>query len=483
MIIVPRAPPPTVAGNDVRGTAWSTLRSVSVRREVGCRPACAVALLVAALAAAACTSASTAGPSPGPATAAHAVGVLTDTFVDTSRPTPGWGPSPARPSRTLVTTIWYPASGTPGGRPRSGAAPDRRGAPYPLIVFGHGLGATPQLYATLLSAWAAAGYVVAAPLFPLSSSKTPGGPDGGDIGNQPGDMSYVITSVLRADGADEGTLSGLVDPHEIGAAGHSNGAITTLALVANTCCLDPRVKAAVVMAGTTEGLPAGRYVLPEAPPLLLVHGTDDDLVPYRDAVLVFDQALGPKALLTVDGGSHASAAAFAAPSAASVIRATVDFFDAYLRHDPAAVGRLEDDGRPGVTTIDVVPKVGATSTLPVPALPVVHLRASVTPSTDLTDGQTVTVRWSGYTAGKVVNVLECSHVDLSSASSAGCDFSNAAILHADPSGSGSLTVRVATGAVGNGVCGAGHACEIVVNDASSTAPSYSRQLPITFAAG
>ncbi len=137
---------------------------------------------------------------------------------------------------------------------------------------------------------------------------------------------------------------------------------------------------------------------------------------------------------------------------------------------------------PEVTTIDFVPAVGSTAKLPVPALPIVHLHASVSPSTNLANGETVTVRWSGYTAGKVVNVLECSHVDLASAESSGCDFSNAAILHIDPSGSGSLTIRVATGAVGNGVCDAAHSCAIVVNDASSTVPSYSRELPISFAA-
>ena len=100
------------------------------------------------------------------------------TFVDTSRSTPPWDGVPEKPSRILVTTIWYPIRG-------SGSAE----GPYPLIVFAHGLGGSPQDYQRLLSVWAAAGYVVAAPLFPLSSSETPGGPDGGDIGNQPGDMT------------------------------------------------------------------------------------------------------------------------------------------------------------------------------------------------------------------------------------------------------------------------------------------------------
>ena len=214
------------------------------------------------------------------------VSTTTLTFVDTTRSTPPWDGMPAKPSRTLVTSIWYPSG--------SGSSDQSGRAPYPLIVFAHGLGGSPEVYQALLSAWAAAGYVVAAPLFPLSSSETHGGPDGGDIGNQPADMSFVIGQVLKASSTPGGPLSGLVDPDEIGAAGHSNGAITTLGLVANTCCRDTRVKAAVVMAGTTEGLGQGRYDLAEAPPLLVVSDLHDGLVPYGDAVAVFNQARGQR---------------------------------------------------------------------------------------------------------------------------------------------------------------------------------------------
>ncbi len=432
------------------------------------------------------SSSAGAGPAPAPPVAHHAVGVLTETLVDTSRSTPAWGPNPTLPDRTLVTTVWYPAVGKRGGSPVTDAVPDRAGGPYPLIVFGHGLGSMPQFYGSLLATWAAAGFVVAAPRFPLSNLGTPGGPDGGDVGNQPADMSYVIGAVLQESAAPSGRdpggiLAGLVDPSEVGAAGHSNGAITTLGLVGDTCCRDPRVKAAVVMAGTTEGFFSGTYVLPEAPPMLVVHGTADPLIPYRDAVIVFDQARGPKALLTVHGGGHESAAAAEPASSTSVLRSTVDFFDAYLRHDGAAERRLPHDVRPGVTSLDYSPATGARTQLAVPALPAVHLEASVTPSTGLHDGETVTVRWSGYTAGKVVNLLECSHVDLATASSSGCDFSNARILHIDPTGRGSLTMKVATGAVGDGVCDASHSCFVIVNDDSATAPSFSREVPITFA--
>ncbi len=72
------------------------------------------------------------------AQAKHAVGILTETFIDTGRATAAWGPDPSEPTRTLVTTILYPAIGPPSSRaPRPGAKPDRRQGHYPLIVFAH----------------------------------------------------------------------------------------------------------------------------------------------------------------------------------------------------------------------------------------------------------------------------------------------------------------------------------------------------------
>jgi dienelactone hydrolase len=410
------------------------------------------------------------------------VSTTTMTFVDNARSTPPWNGMPARPSRTLVTSIWYPTS--------SGSAARSGHGPYPLIVFAHGLGGAPQDYRALLTAWAAAGYVVAAPLFPLSSSETPGGPNGGDIGNQPGDMSFVIGQMLEASNAPSGPLSGLIDSDEIGAAGHSNGAITTLGLVANTCCRDTRVKAAVVMAGTTEGLGRGRYDLAEAPPLLVVQDTHDGLVPYGDAVAVFNQARGPKALLalrwdprsdTTGSTAHMASSGVVGPTSSAVIKSTIAFFDAYLKHEHGSLEHVAADGRSPRSTVHTAWAEGSRSTLPVPKAAAVHLHATVTPNTGLHDGETVTVHWSGYTPGKVVNILECSTVEISTASSAGCSFAHAAILHPDPTGSGSVGLDIGTGVIGNGVCDATHKCYVVVNNASSTDPAGSKVVPIRFA--
>jgi fermentation-respiration switch protein FrsA (DUF1100 family) len=416
------------------------------------------------------------------ATSSTPVVTTTMTFVDASRSTPPWDGMPARPSRTLVTTIWFPA--------RSGSAGTSGQGPYPLIVFAHGLGGSPQAYSKLLKAWAAAGYVVAAPLFPLSSSETPGGADAGDIGNQPGDMSFVIDQVLKADSTPDGPLSGLIDPNEIGAAGHSNGAITTLGLIADSCCRDTRVKAAVVMAGTTEGLGSGQYDMAEAPPLLIVQDLHDGLVPYGDAVAVFNQARGPKALLALDWDTrsdatgsvaHMAASGVVGPTSGAVIASTTAFFNAYLKHEHGALQAVATDGRTSQSTVHTAWAEGSGAALPLPKTAAVHLHATVSPDSDLRDGQAVTVRWSGYTAGKVVNILECSTVEISTASSAGCSFAHAAILHPDPTGSGSVVLHIGTGTIGNGVCDAAHSCYVVVNNASSTNPADTKAVTIRFA--
>ncbi len=268
-----------------------------------------------------------AAQTPGPP---RAGGVVTETFVDKSRPTAANGDCAKIASRALPTTIYYPASS---------------GGPYPLIVFAHGFGATSRTYAKLLEHLASSGYVVAAPTFPLSSGDSPCGAISGDAVNQPEDLSFVVDSVLKASARASGPLSGLVDRNSIGAAGHSNGAVTTWGLVANSKVRDPRIDAAVVMAGTLQKYPTGVYDFAHTPPLLLVHGSNDSLVPYDLGVQAFNEAHGPKGLLTLSGGDHGSA------SGPNAYAATTDFFDAYLRGDAAAKARLPGDQTAGVSTM------------------------------------------------------------------------------------------------------------------------------------
>lgn len=438
-------------------------------------------LLLAACSIGAVCVASPAGGRPGDATNPsndHGVGVMVETLVDHSRSTPAHDGEPGRPSRTLVTSIWYPAAVRRSATPKANAAPDTANGPYPLIVFSHGLGTVPREYESLLSAWAAAGFVVAAPKFPLTSLGTPGGVDTADVYNQPGDVSFVISVMLLASAAHSGPLSGMISPNEIGVAGHSEGAITTLGFF-NTCCRDPRIKAAAVFSGDPEAYPGGHYVFDGQPPMLVVHGTKDGFLPYGQMVSVFNQQKGPKVLLSLLGANHGNWIHPRSKWFPSVARTSTDFFRRYLEGSKQAGARIVHDAQSGVTAVHYAPRPGQSLTVTPPPTPPTHRHAYLTPSKGLTNGQTVTVRWTGYLPGNVVNVVECS-----GNTETDCDFATGRILVPDANGSSSTTMRVVEGQVGAGVCGTPSTpCSVYVNDAGLLSPAATIRIPIAFAGG
>src|SRR5262249_24369379 len=150
----------------------------------------------------------------------------TETFVDSSRPTvPVSGP--ARASRTLRTAIYRP-HGT---------------GPFPLIVFAHGLSGHPDKFTNLLSAWDDAGFVVAAPAFPLTNDHVADSDaNAGDVAQQPADMSFVLDRVLALAQQPNSRLAGAIDEQRIGAGGLSLGGFTVYDLAYGACCRDGRIK-------------------------------------------------------------------------------------------------------------------------------------------------------------------------------------------------------------------------------------------------
>jgi dienelactone hydrolase len=261
-------------------------------------------------------------------------------LVDASRQA-GSGP------RVLTTSVWYPAA---AGSPDNVAAPAAPGGPFPLIVFAHGYNVTPAAYAGLLRSWARAGYVVAAPTFPLTNPGAPGGPDEGDVVNQPADIRFVIDQLLWAD-AKPGPLGGLINPQKIGVAGHSDGAITATEVAYNTCCRDPRISAAIVMAGAAIGVPGGSYFPPGSAPLLAIQGdADHSNNPQNSLGLYLGDGGGPKYLLDLPGASHEGPFMDGGSAADVVQEATIDFFDRYLKSGTA--GQLVHDASvPGIASI------------------------------------------------------------------------------------------------------------------------------------
>lgn len=276
------------------------------------------------------------------------------TFVDRSRTVryPGEAPAP----RTLVTIVRYPAVGPPGGGDIAGARPLRAGGPYPLVIFGHGFAVTPTIYAPLLRAWARAGYVVAAPIFPLGNANAPGGPNESDLVNQPADMSFVITEMLVASAAPAGPFSGLIDARHVAVSGQSDGGNTALTAAYNPQFRDRRIGAAVILSG--EEIPGvGGYDYPApSPPLLATQGLADTINLPSTTYAFFDPAPPPKYLLTLPGTPHLPPYTYEQPQLSIVERVTVAFLDRYLKGNRGAVARMVSVAdRSGIAALQAVP--------------------------------------------------------------------------------------------------------------------------------
>jgi dienelactone hydrolase len=257
-------------------------------------------------------------------------------------------------ARTLVTEVRYPALGAPSGADARGAPAARAAGPFPLVVFGHGFGLLPRTYALLLRAWARAGFVVAAPAFPLERATAPGGPVESDIVNQPGDVRFLISALLRDGAAARGPLHGLLDPQEIAVGGHSDGASTASAVAYDRRERDPRVRAALLFSGAAiDGAFLPRH---GSPPLLAVQGTADAVHPPAGTYAAFAAAPRPKYLLRLLGAGHEDPYTIQLPQRRVVERVAVAFLDRYLRHRPDAERVLRAAARaPGIASLTAAP--------------------------------------------------------------------------------------------------------------------------------
>ncbi len=247
------------------------------------------------------------------------------TYIDDTRSTRAYDALPQSDVRTLVTELWYPAD-APGT--------------VPLVVFSHGVAGHPDKFSMLFEAWAAAGYAVAAPAFPLTSQGATPGLGGNDLANQPDDVSFVLDSVLAEAGAG-GPLDGVIDPERIGVAGLSLGGMTTYAVAfGGDQYRDDRADAVIVMA-TTPAVPEGELDLAHGLPLLILHGSADPIFDVAAAQGAYDAAVAPRALVVLDGQSHAPPFEDDPTPVDDEVRSmTVAWWDRWLGGDADASDRL-----------------------------------------------------------------------------------------------------------------------------------------------
>ncbi|GAA2613461.1 alpha/beta hydrolase family protein [Paractinoplanes durhamensis] len=190
-------------------------------------------------------------------------------------------------SRPLPTLIFYPATPT-GTAPAAGR--------FPLVLFSHGLSGSAERYS---AAFAAAGFIVAAPTYPHTSEFTTDFRRA-DIVHQPADARYVLSRVLRLNYTRTDPLWHRIDAEHQAAIGHSAGGYTTTGLF--TAGHDPRLRAGIVMAGWAA---PGAFAGPPAR-MLFLQGTADPVVPRTVSHAAWERIPWPKAYMFLRHNSHAT---------------------------------------------------------------------------------------------------------------------------------------------------------------------------------
>ena len=256
----------------------------------------------------------------------YAVGVLHDTWIDTSR------------GRTLAVTIRYPIAGASGAAERTNA-PAASGT-FPLVVFAHGYDVSAATYAALEHELAAAGFIVAAPDFPLSSSAVSDAPVR-DIVAQATDVSFLISTLLTPTTRPTPLARAITATKKAAVVGHSDGAVTAAGVAYDSDYADARIGAAVILSGGAFDFP-GSWFSGANPALLAIHGDADDVNPYASSSALYAQDSGSKMLVTVLGGSHLGP--FTTDPVRPAISALIaDFLRVHLSGDRPAASRLGAD--------------------------------------------------------------------------------------------------------------------------------------------
>lgn len=210
------------------------------------------------------------------------------------------GPDPSPAAQVLVTEATVEAGERSFGAtvfaPQGvDASIDRIiGGPWPVVVFGHGYLSPVDLYTTLLTDLAAAGYLVVAP--------TSGGELFPDHAAFAADFSTVIDWLEVENARPGGWLEGAVDLERIAASGHSmGGGASTLATAS-----DPRFRTVANLAAAETRPSAIEAAAGIGVPALLIAGEVDTIAPpdvhQRPIFTAITDA--PAQLRIITGGSH-----------------------------------------------------------------------------------------------------------------------------------------------------------------------------------
>ncbi|MCM2314797.1 MAG: hypothetical protein NDJ92_06555 [Thermoanaerobaculia bacterium] len=209
-------------------------------------------------------------------------------------------------------------------------APKSGEAPFPVIIFSHGLGSSRQGYVYLGREWASRGFVSIHVQHVASDSelmRTKGrwkifraAYNSEEYADRPRDVSFVIDVMeARAAGAEGGEIWRKLDLARVGVGGHSYGAHTALTLVGMLVNFpdvgarsfrDERVKAALILSPPTmDWSPNLRDFEAIDVPTMHMSGTRDSswfwMTTLKHRRRAFDAIRGaPRYFLNIDGAEH-----------------------------------------------------------------------------------------------------------------------------------------------------------------------------------
>lgn len=210
-------------------------------------------------------------------------------LVDTSRPTKPNGDFEGSSTRDLNGLVWYPET--------------RVQKPFPLIIYSHGFMSSAAEPEYLVDFLVPKGYVVVAVNYPLTHGGAPGGPNINDVINQVGDVSFLIDEMLARNADEQDSIYGLLDPSRIAAVGLSLGGLTTQLVAYHRDVRDPRIKAAVSIAGPGSFLERKFFKTTDIP-FMMIAGSDDAMVPYEANAAPIPSKVDNSLLVTLEKGSH-----------------------------------------------------------------------------------------------------------------------------------------------------------------------------------
>jgi predicted dienelactone hydrolase len=223
--------------------------------------------------------------------------IITEKFqaTDSSRPLQAYNEFPGSAARTLRGELWRPA----------GLA-----QPGPVLVYSHGFMSFHREGLYLARFLASHGYTVLAVDYPLTGFQAPDGPFVSDVVNQPGDVRFLIDTLLARNADPADPLYGTLDADRIAVGGTSLGGLTSMLAAFHRGMRDPRIAAAISIAGPTSML-TGDFFATSDVPLLVIFGDADVIIPYPENAQPVVRKRPGAVLVSLKDASHAG---FAQPA-------------------------------------------------------------------------------------------------------------------------------------------------------------------------